>query len=72
MFQSTKKRMRALLELVDEALAAPEQAPAPHPHRRPARVRIERRTGSVTARPMHCVSPVRPPAERERARKQVR
>ena len=64
MFQSSKKRMRALLDLVDDVLGDPPQPVAVHPHRRPVRVRIERRPGSVAARPMHCLSPVRPPAER--------
>ena len=72
MFQSSKKRMQALLELVDDMLVgAPEEdlvAPTPHPHRRPVKLRLERRAGSVAARPMHCLSPVRPAAERERDR----
>ena len=68
MFQSSKKRMQALLDVVDDMLAAPPEPVAPHPHRRPARVRIERRAGSVAVRPMHCLSPVRPPAERTRDR----
>ena len=66
MFQSSKKRMQAVLNLVDEMLAAPPEPEPPHPHRRPARVRIERRAGSVAAAPMHCLCPVRPPAERRR------
>ena len=60
MFQSSVKRLKALLSLADDLLGDPEPAPAPHPHRRPARVRIERRTGSVPARPAHCLCPVRP------------
>ena len=74
MFQSSKKRMQALLDLVDDMLVgAPEEdlvapVPHPHPHRRPVELRLERRAGSVAARPMHCLSPVRPAAERDRAR----
>jgi hypothetical protein len=65
MFQSPKKRMHALLDLVDDMLAAPPEPALPHPHRQPVRVRIERRAGSVAARPMHCLSPVRPASERQ-------
>jgi hypothetical protein len=72
MFQSTKKRMQALLDVVDDMLVgAPEpESVAPHPHQRSVHLRIERRPGSVAARPMHCLSPVRPPAERDRVRDQ--
>jgi hypothetical protein len=78
MFQSPKKLMRTLLEVVDDMLVGEPEAPvaaeipAPHPHRRPARVRIERRAGTVAPRPMHCVSPVRPVAERAASRDAVR
>ena len=62
MFQSPKKRLQALLDVVDDMLVGalePEPEAAPHPHRRPARVRIERRVGAVSPRAMHCLSPVR-------------
>jgi hypothetical protein len=72
MFQSSKKRMQALLDIVDDMLVgAPEEdlvAPRPHPHRRPVELRVVRRAGSVAARPMHCLSPVRTVAERDRTR----
>ena len=70
MFQSSKKRMQALLDVVDDMLAGAPEPVAPHPHQRSVKLRIERRPGSVPARPMHCVSPVRPAAERDRARSQ--
>jgi hypothetical protein len=67
MFQGSIERLRALRdafeEIVDDILGHPaddELAPAPHPHRRPARLLIERRPGQVAPRPAHCVSPVRP------------
>jgi hypothetical protein len=64
MFRSTKKRMAALLDIVDDMLvgapeAETEPAVVPHPHRRPAHVRIERRAGAVTPRGMRCLSPIR-------------
>jgi hypothetical protein len=74
MFQSTKKRMQALLDVVDDMLVgAPDPEPEtlaphshphshPHPHRRPLQPRRQRRAGTVAARPMHCLSPVRSPA----------
>lgn len=70
MFQSSKLRIRGLLDLVDEMLADPPEPVAPHPHRRPVTLRVQRRSGAVPAKPMHCLCPVRPPAER--ARDQVR
>jgi hypothetical protein len=68
MFQSSKKRMRALLDVVDDMLAGAPEPVDPHPHQRSVQLRIERRPGSVAARPMHCLSPVRPVAERDRMR----
>ncbi|MGB9184955.1 MAG: hypothetical protein WCB67_12900 [Solirubrobacteraceae bacterium] len=59
MFQSSAKRLRALLSLADDILGDPEPE-APHPHRRPVRVRYERRPGAVAAPPAHCLCPVRP------------
>jgi hypothetical protein len=69
MFQSSKKLINAVLGVVDDMLVGEddpvaEPMPVPHPHDRTVRLRIERRPGSVAARPMHCLSPVRPPAER--------
>jgi hypothetical protein len=80
MFQSTRRRLQDLLGIVDDMLVgAPEPEFAPdgepdrdaavlHPHRRSVQLRIQRRPGTVAARPMHCLSPVRPqaPAERDR------
>jgi hypothetical protein len=70
MFQSPKRLMRAVLDVVDEMLLGEDdpiieepQRPT-HPHDRTVRLRIERRAGTVSARPMHCVSPLRPLAER--------
>ena len=60
--------MRALLDLVDGVLADPADEAPVHPHRRPVALRIERRVGIVSARPMHCLSPVRPPASSPRDR----
>jgi hypothetical protein len=77
MFQSPRKLMQALLDVVDDMLVgAPDDIPADevgtgdqagaapgvHPHRRPVRLRIERRPGMVAPRPTHCLSPVRPSA----------
>jgi hypothetical protein len=72
MFQSSKKLMRAVLDVVDDVLVGAddlviEPEPIPHhPHDRTVRVRIERRAGMVAPRPMHCLSPVHPAAERHR------
>jgi len=71
MFQSSARRLRALLSLVDDVLGDPPEAEAPHPHRRPLRFQPERRRGSVAPGPAHCLSPVRPVAERRR-REQLR
>ena len=69
MFHSSKKLINAVLEVVDGMLVGEddpmvEPQPAAHPHDRTVRLRIERRPGTVAARPMHCLSPVRPLAER--------
>ncbi|HEX8975636.1 MAG TPA: hypothetical protein VF781_03905 [Solirubrobacteraceae bacterium] len=61
MFRSSKKRLRALLSLADDILGDPVPA-TPHPHRRPVRIQLERRRGSVSPPPAHCLSPVRPAA----------
>jgi len=58
MFQSSVKRLRALLTLTDDLLGDPP-APETHPHRRPVRIERERRPGSVSPRAMHCVCSVR-------------
>lgn len=60
MFGSSARRLRALLTLADEMLGHPEpEEQIPHPHRRPVRISYERRRGSVSAPPAHCLSPVR-------------
>lgn len=66
MFQSSAKRLRTWLALVDEALAQPEfdapperEAWVTHPHRRPLHWGRERRAGSVPHPPEHCLCPVR-------------
>jgi hypothetical protein len=59
MFQSSVKRLRALLTLTDDLLGDPP-ASVPHPHRRPARIERERRAGSVAPRAMHCLCPLHP------------
>jgi hypothetical protein len=75
MFQSTKKRLQRLLDVVDDMLVgAPEEdmeIAAPHPHTRTVQLRIERRPGTVAARPAHCLSPIQRPASR-RTRDAVR
>ena len=68
MFHSSKKRLRAWLDVVDEMLvgdppADAEAEPAPretHPHRRPLRMQRARRAGGVPAAQAHCLCPVRP------------
>lgn len=70
MFQSTKNRFQALLSLVDEVLAAPDEGfPEPssqlpaahltHPHRRELRWERSRRPGAPRRPPAHCITPVR-------------
>jgi hypothetical protein len=59
MFQSSVKRIRALASLFDDVLGDPQPEPAPHPHRRPLRWDKDRRSGAVSPREAHCVSPVR-------------
>lgn len=67
MFQSSKKRLRAWLDVVDEMLVgdspvdAHAEPPvwATHPHRRPLRSQRARRGGSVPAAAAHCLCPVR-------------
>src|ERR1019366_4934958 len=66
MFQSSSKRLRAWLKLVDDVLGdvlggPPVDAP-PHPH--PLRFEPRRRPGSVTARPAYFLSPVRSSSDR--------
>lgn len=60
MFQVSKRRVRALMTMMDDLLGDPDTPPAPHPHRRPVRIERQRRPGSVAPRPAHCLSPVRP------------
>jgi hypothetical protein len=59
MFQSSAKRLRAWLSVLDDVLGDPPPEVALHPHRRPLRWQHERRGGSVPARPAHCLSPIR-------------
>jgi hypothetical protein len=67
MFQSSARRLRALLSLADDVLGDPLAPETPHPHRRPLRFEYERRPGAVPPRPAHCLSPVRGPTVRERS-----
>ncbi|HXO09538.1 MAG TPA: hypothetical protein VN880_15970 [Solirubrobacteraceae bacterium] len=71
MFQSSAKRLRALLSLAEDILGDPTPE-TPHPHRRPLRFEPKRRPGSVPAPPAHCLSPVRPSVHRDVRREQVR
>jgi hypothetical protein len=64
MFHRTRERFEALMALLDDILAADPEPSAPHPHDRTVSLRIERRGGSVGAREMHCLCPVRPAPER--------
>ncbi len=59
MFQSSAKRLRALLSLAEDILGDPNPE-TPHPHRRPLRLQYQRRPGSVAPPPAHCLSPIRP------------
>jgi hypothetical protein len=72
MFQSLKKGTEALLAVVDDMLVgAPEEdveIALPHPHERTVRLQLERRAGTVAPRQMHCLSPVRAPAQAARDR----
>ncbi len=73
MFQSSKQRILAWFDRVDDLLADhPDEsgaaggcaldALAHHPHRQPLRWERSRRPGAVPARPAVCVSPVYRPA----------
>lgn len=69
MFQASKQRMQALLDIVDDMLVgAPEpMQAAPHPHQRTVRLQIVRRAGTVAPRQMDCLSAiVRAPASPRR------
>ncbi len=67
MFRPSVRRLKALLALADDILGDPEPVVAPHPHRQPIRLQRERRAGSVTPRPTHCLCPVqRAPVDRVR------
>jgi hypothetical protein len=59
MFQSSNKRLRAWLSLLEDVLGDPPVAALAHPHRQPLRWERDRRGGSVSPRPAHCISPVR-------------
>ena len=62
MFPSRLQRIATGLAELADAMLGPEHecadAPADHPHRRPARVAPVRRGGTIAARPQECVSPV--------------
>jgi hypothetical protein len=69
MFQSSPKRLRAWLDLVDDMLVGDEEPVdarlevppwEAHPHRRPLRWQRARRPGSVPPAPAHCLCPVQP------------
>jgi hypothetical protein len=80
MFQSSSKRLRAWLEVVDDMLVGDEPVDArvelavweTHPHRRPLRWQRERRAGSVPAAPAHCLCPVQPTQHRVAERPTIR
>jgi hypothetical protein len=73
MFQSSTTRLRVWLQRLDDVLddilgdpppdapAAPPlpESPVAHPHRQALRWKRARRGGSVSARPGHCLSPIR-------------
>ncbi len=63
MFQRARGRFEALITVIDEVLAAPEPEPVPHPHDRVVSLHRQRRAGSVQARELHCLCPVRRAAE---------
>jgi hypothetical protein len=72
MFQSSLRRLRALITLAEDVLGDPEPELTPHPHAR--RVRLQprpRRPGAVPARPAVCVSPIVRPARRAPGRERV-
>jgi hypothetical protein len=60
MFHLTPERLNRLLQLVDDVLAGdpPEEAET-HPHRQQLSWQPVRRAGAISARPAHCLSPVR-------------
>ena len=72
MFRSSAYRVRAWLagagdilgtDLEDEIAVEGDDA-ATHPHRRELRWERSRRSGTVPARPAHCISPVRAASDR--------
>ncbi len=67
MFLRMKERLEAMMDLVDDILAADPELTPPHPHDRTVTLRVERRGGSVASREMHCLCPVRPAPERASA-----
>jgi hypothetical protein len=64
MFLRMKQRFEAVMDLVDDILAADPEAAPPHPHDRTVSLQITRRGGSVAPREMHCLCPVRRAPER--------
>ena len=52
------------MAIVDDVLAADPEPSPPHPHDRTVALSIQRRGGSVAARELHCLCPVRPAPER--------
>ncbi len=63
MFRVSTERFQSWLTRIDEALddvlGDPRDPVHDHPHRIALRLTYERRGGSVSPRPAHCVSPVR-------------
>jgi hypothetical protein len=70
MFLRMRERFEAVMDLVDDILAADpdtDSEPAPsHPHDRTVALRIERRPGSMPPREMHCLCPVHAAPQRDR------
>jgi hypothetical protein len=75
MFRTTASRLRTWWSAsTDDILGGDLNASEPmldyfrtHPHRLPLGPPVARRAGGVVPRPAHCLSPVRAPAEAERA-----
>jgi hypothetical protein len=57
--ETFRYRVRAWLSWTDDILGDGFESWSVHPHRRPRRWHRERRPGAISARPQHCISPVR-------------